>query len=80
MKILSHNISKLKPVSYYESSERKMFFAPINTIAHGKLYHLKWKNNVVPRNNRLMLWQHQISEVSYTNNHMLWTGWILEAI
>jgi hypothetical protein len=27
-----------------------------------------------------MLWQHQISEVSYINNQMLWTGWVLEAI
>jgi hypothetical protein len=80
MKILSHNISKLKPVSYYESSKRKMFSAPINAIAHGKLSHLKWKNNVMPRNNRLMQQQHQLSEVSYINNLMLWTGWVLEAI
>uniref|UniRef100_A0A0E0D6P2 Uncharacterized protein n=1 Tax=Oryza meridionalis TaxID=40149 RepID=A0A0E0D6P2_9ORYZ len=29
-------------------------------------------NNAVPRDNRLKLWQHQVSEVSYSNNQMLW--------
>jgi hypothetical protein len=32
------------------------------------------------RHNRFKLWQHQVCEVSYSNNQMLWPGWVLEAI
>lgn len=42
--------------------------------------HLQWKNNTMPRHNRFELWHHQVCEVSYSNNQMLWPGWVLEAI
>lgn len=34
----------------------------------------------MPRNNRLKLWQHQVAEVSNSNNQMFWPGWVLKAI
>lgn len=33
----------------------------------------------MPRDNRLKLWQHQVSEVSNSNNQMLRPGWVLKA-
>jgi hypothetical protein len=42
--------------------------------------HLQWKNNTMTRHNRFKLWQHQVCEVSNSNNQMLWPGWVLEAI
>ena len=34
----------------------------------------------MPRDNRLKLRQHQVTEVSNSNNQMLWPGWVLKAI